>query len=863
MFSADHVQVTARTDWFGQADRRQFKPGSTLAEILHCCGVPADLQPFYDVTINGHSIEPALRHLVKPKTGSVINPVVVTIHPRPLKGGKKGAAKNVVTIVATLALIAGTAFIGAGGLVALGASSALFGAGTAGAALAAAAFGIAGQIALQALAPPPLAANNKSAGKVDVVAGITGNPVQPFEYLPYVAGTCKVSPPFVAQPYSLLEDEVVTVRAIVGLAGNNLVEDVLINGVAIDEFPAVEYETRDGSSTVTDLTLVTQCGFEQAGEVLSEFDLKEASSGVLTRLVDQADPENSTPQYHYFQTVGTPYEAHLRLGFPAGIYNTANRAGIAFRVEYKLSTSSTWLKGPEIHMSPVEDFSKPFRQRIKFSWTTIPGSAVPSASGYKTFYAYGYTGSNSYNWSAGSQFRQTGTLKPAKNVIIDRDGITLYMGAAAGKYDIRIKRSMVYQYTLFSSTSYTWDGSTTKANFFTYYNNSGNNDIWVNQSSNVGTVQVEAFTTIKNTHPIADKSNLTLIAVKAQKVKIDSISATFTSRARTFNGVTWDSTYATTANPAALFREVLLGDLNARPLSAAMVDDETLGLAYLDCQSRGYRCAGVIQGYSVEQALQAFAAVAYGVPRQEETWSILLERDVSSESPVQVFSPRNYASLVTERSFDPVPHALRAIYRDEDSDQRSAETIVYHPDYTSSTATLFQSLNYELFPDETAVEARATFDLRQYMYRKSRYIIELDWGHLVSGRGALVGLHTDELSTAMGTAHITSIVRSGGNIVALYLDAPVSTPASFAGAIVQYADGTTTTRQISEVTESKYIEFVTPFADPGSSQLVVGMLVVVGAYASVVKRCKIFDIERFGDLRARITLLDEAPEIYA
>ena len=862
MFSADHVQVTARTDWFAKPDRREFEPGSTLAEILHCCGVPADLQPFYDVTINGHQIEPALRHLIKPKTGTVLTPVVVTIHPQPLRGGNKGTAKNVITIVATLALVAGTAFIGAGGLVALGASSALFGAGTAGAALAAAAFGIAGQLALQALAPPPLAANNKTSGKVDTVAGITGNPVQPFEYLPLVLGTCKVSPPFVAQPYSLLEDEVVTVRAVVGLAGNNLIEDVLINGVAADEFPGVEYETADGSSTTPDLTLVTQCGFEQAGEVLSEFDLGLDGSSNLQRLADQSTPDNSTPQYHYFQTVGTPYEAHLRLGFPAGLYNSTLRAGVAFRVEYKLASSSTWLKGPEIHMSPVEAFSKPFRQRIKFKWTSIPGSAVPSSSSRKTFYAYGYTGANSWNWSASSQFKN-GSLKPAKNVVIDRDGITLYMGTAAGKYDIRIRRSMAYQFTKFNQTSYEWDGAANKAAFFDYYNNSGNYDIRLNQSDYVGTVQVEAFTTIKNTHPIADKSNLALIAVKAQKVKIDSISATFTSRARTFNGVTWNSTYAETDNPAALFREVLLGDLNARPLDAAVVDDFELGLAYQDCVSNGYRCAGVIQGYSVEQALQAIAAVAYGVPRQEEKWSILLERDVSSDSPVQIFSPRNYAGLTIEKSFDPVPHALRAIYRDEDNDQRSAEVIVYHPDYNSSTATLFQSIDYVLFPDEAAVEARATFDLRQLLYRKTRYVVDLDWTHLVSGRGALVGLDTDELSTASGSAHITSILRSGGNIVAFYLDAPVSTPASFAGAVVQYADGTTTTRQISEVTDSQYIEFVTPFADPGSDVLVVGMPVVVGPYSEVVKRCKIFDIERLGDLQARVTLLDEAPEIYA
>jgi hypothetical protein len=123
---------------------------------------------------------------------------------------------------------------------------------------------------------------------------------------------------------------------------------------------------------------------------------------------------------------------------------------------------------------------------------------------------------------------------------------------------------------------------------------------------------------LKNTHPIGVTTDLCLIAVKARKTKIETISGEFTSRARLWDGVAWGSTYEPTNNPAALYREVLLGSLNAQPLASTLVDAIALGDAYNDCQSNGYVANGVIQGYSVEQALQEIAATCRGVPRQEE-----------------------------------------------------------------------------------------------------------------------------------------------------------------------------------------------------------------------------------------------------
>jgi hypothetical protein len=104
-------------------------------------------------------------------------------------------------------------------------------------------------------------------------------------------------------------------------------------------------------------------------------------------------------------------------------------------------------------------------------------------------------------------------------------------------------------------------------------------------------------------------------------------------------------------------------------------------------------------------------------------------------------------------------------------------------------------------------------------------------------------------------------LASAGNITGLRLDAPVTTPGSGAGATIQLDTGGTLTKQITAVTESQTLTFSTPFADPGT--IVEGKIVGVGSFVSIGRRCKVFDIQRLGNLEARITLLDEAPEIHA
>ena len=110
------ITVTARHDWFEPARRHEITTGATLAEIVRQCDVPHWLEEAGEVAINGEIIPPENWHKVRPKQGTKDHPIIVSIYPPVLQGGNQGSTKQIITIVASIALIAGAAVISGGAL---------------------------------------------------------------------------------------------------------------------------------------------------------------------------------------------------------------------------------------------------------------------------------------------------------------------------------------------------------------------------------------------------------------------------------------------------------------------------------------------------------------------------------------------------------------------------------------------------------------------------------------------------------------------------------------------------------------------------------------------------------------------------
>jgi len=134
----------------GAAYQEERPAGETLLEIAR--SVPNLPDVFFRrgvICINGHEIEREAWHLVRPKPNTHEKPLAVTMHlaVQGGGGGNGGGSKQVIAIVAAIALTVATAGIGAGALGTLTGIAAI-GPGTIGAAAAAAATGVTGRLAV-------------------------------------------------------------------------------------------------------------------------------------------------------------------------------------------------------------------------------------------------------------------------------------------------------------------------------------------------------------------------------------------------------------------------------------------------------------------------------------------------------------------------------------------------------------------------------------------------------------------------------------------------------------------------------------------------------------------------------------------
>ena len=327
------------------------------------------------------------------------------ICPVPQKG-------NVLPILASVALVALTAGIGAGGIAtAFGLSATgIFGAGGLGSAIAAAAVGIGGQLAISALTAPPSVVTGGGKERDFSQAGIGSNQITLFETLSTLHGKMLVSPPIISPPYTTFDNDELTVHAIVGIQGRCLIENILVNGTDIALLDGCDYETREGGAADAVLTLAQLTCIQQTDQVTLSNFRTELENSQNDKLNDQATPANSDPDYHYFTTDGTVDEIWLRFLFPAGIVRSSDvaEAAVPIRVEIRKVGDSTWRNLPTMHVFDIRKGSGPLRVEAKLKFQTVPsGRHFSNAAGeYPIFELTNITGiGQSFEYQSDSYFR--------------------------------------------------------------------------------------------------------------------------------------------------------------------------------------------------------------------------------------------------------------------------------------------------------------------------------------------------------------------------------------------------------------------------------------------------------------------------
>lgn len=879
-------------------------PGATLAEIVRLVpGLPDGFEEIGSVAINGEIIPPQNWRRVRPKPGTMRNPVTVTLQITPLGGGGGGGGGGnkglqIAAIVATVAL----AFVTFGisnGLILASTSAAIGGAlgigATAGAALLAATVGIAGSLAISALTSPPTrkAQSDLSPDRVEKgPASAQGNVLEPGAPIPRVIGTRRVFPAMGMHPIVDIVGDDEIAEALFVLAGPHKIEEPRIGNGAIQNEDNLETQFREGWDDDQPLDMLFRYGRMDVPQVeMSAHDVQDRAQDTLER---QDLPNRSLPTWHGVASRQICDEIWLHLSLPEGLSDSAAttaRQRIPFRVRLKRRGTTTWINCPELHLEAKEPGG--LRKAIKFKWGARPQLATVPDTGwvaaYKTVspsalipYTGGWVANSHFSAGAGNDGLYVDVISSSNvaNTVLEYEQATFYLDPAVhlpGVYDIEIMRGCSFASASFTPSSYTYGGQ--RHDFFGY--NTATGSVARIARSRQG-IQERAYlnriVSVVNKHPMPGRG-MAAMAIKAKNRSIDQFSVLASGYTRDWDGQGWN-TWKTTSNPAPHFVDVMTGVHNPDPLPAEMVHNSSLVDWRQRCMNDGLECNAILEGAPIADVLRMISGCGYARNTASEVWGVFQDYDRSEEPPVSVFTPRNISGFKIEKAFTRLPDAFRVIYRDIDANYEEVERIVYRPGRESGR--FFERVTYEGVVYEDQALERARFDLLQAEKRSATYSWKSHAEALVCRRGDLVQITHDIIDRHAGAARIEAVAKNEyGQIVEIVLDSAVpvvnevdwfATTAFFAvenvfdlgrttSAVIRVSAGEVLA-PLSVAGQTGETDILTMSAPFYADEITEGQLVVVGPASQIGRRVIITDMRWNNDLTVDITAVDEAPELW-
>lgn len=870
---------------FGLCPRVAYLPeGETLEQMRNrMVALPNGFDQHGVICVNGVAAPRALWGAIRPKPIAVTE---ITFH-MPPRGGGEGGGKQILALVASIAITVIAGFATAG---LFATSGGLFTAGSASAYLLAAGISLAGSLLLSALAPPPTAPDRKRGQRELGNASAEGNILEPNAPIPRVIGQRKIYPPLGAEPLTYFDGPDEIVEAAYILAGPHSIEDVRIGSAQIDELSGVQYQIIEGWRGSLPTYITTRQARTEALQAEIRGHLVSEDAGDELD-VDTSDIANSVPQPQVVSTRTAPDEHQLQITFPQGLHKNAdetNRLRVPFRLRMRMVGEADWIALPDLHFQAAE--IKQMRSTIRFVWTDAPDE--PSASATSGWVearvrteeqatapavpqwdasAYFYSGSGDRylnNSNAGS----TGVI----NVRLDRYTATIYLDPydfPPGRYEIEIRRGCAFENLDYSASAYTYDG--TVFDFFTYYG-TPIAKIPFSRDGVADAVYLLRSVSIWNEHPLPSQ-DLAVIAVKARNKALDRLSCLAGGWVRDWDGSGWND-WVITDNPAPHLRDIYVGSENVDPVPLDLIDDDGLVAWRQACIDNGYTCNALIEDLTLDDAARIVASCGYAKPYMSDIWGVVRDFDRSYDDPVQLFTPRNMANFQWTKAFARLPDGFRVSFRDATRDYETSQISVFRAGLSDDNGRMEQ-VTYEGIVSDADAIARARYDLAQGVYRNTFYSFEVSAEHVLCRRGDLVAVQHDMISEWCGAARVTAIeTDSSGDVTALALDTPVDIPGTYfmdespdlsaeANLAALGLEGGVAIRRLGSISIHRVdggdpyrLEF-SPAISPDGIE--VDGLIVAGTIGHEVLRLLVFSVTPRQNLEASITCVDEAPELWS
>lgn len=364
---------------------------------------------------------------------------------------------------------------------------------------------------------------------------------------------------------------------------------------------------------------------------------------------------------------------------------------------------------------------------------------------------------------------------------------------------------------------------------------------------------------------------------------LDTINGVCESRVNDWTGSAW--TVQEARNPASLYREVLQGTGNARPLADSRVDLDTLQEWHDFCETKGFTFNGVIDyPTSVFAVLADIAAAGRASPANiDGKRSVVYDHEQTT--PVQVFSNKNSWGFKGSKIFSDYPHGWRFRFVNEQQGYKNDERIVYFDGYTEGTATEFVGLEVQGVTNPDLIHIHGKYHEAVLKLRPESYSFQTDVENLVCKRGDLIYFNHDVPLFGVGSGRIKAMAVDGsGNITGLTMDDYfIMETGSDYNFRIRTKDGANILAPVDTVPgETNSFTLTTPISpsgelisertdlmsswgmvsEIGGSQINVGDLALFGLVGLESVAMLIKNIEPGENLTARITGVDLSPAIY-
>ena len=907
------------------------KPPTIAAILENVPNLPPIFKEIGEVRLNGELIPREWWKRVRPRC---TKDSAITLH-MPIRGGAnqvgrtagsggRTGSKNPLASVATIGVLLTAAAVSGGALAPLLAPLGIAaGSGSIAAGVAAGSISVGGSLLVASLFPPPTTRINTTQHAAQPPelgpAALSGNVLSPDAAVPRVLGTVRVFPPFLTPTLiELHETGIEYAETVMGLAGPHALSAIWVDGVDITTIPEATVEIQDGRNAGNIQSLVTRQGYTLESNLTLSQHQFDPNGGDSEKFLNPGLPADiSIPQFHKFVTRNGPDELWIHFNFGSGLNDGGNNhMTVPFRIQIRPSGTTDWINLPELHYQrKATSGQSGFRTEVRIKWQTAP--AAPTVTGnYNggTGWTLAYVSvpgqalsPTTNGWTADSYFSNGGggsgvlsalypstALSNVQNVDITTDNTIVYLDPAVfppGYYDIQIQRGCSYRIKFFNHATYTDSqhtiGTTEVADFFAYYYNSGNNrnTCAIDQTVIVSECSVERLCSVWNQNPI-QSSDFATISLRVYNRSLNNISVLASGYTYDWDGIGWN-TQTTTSNPAPHFRDVLGGALGSTlsTLPSAIIDDPGLVTWRAACAASGYTINGVAEGKTSVDILTLIASCGYARPAASEKWGVIRDYDRTTESPVQIFTPRNLKNFNWQKAFPRMPTGFRVQFQNILLNYVTDNAFVY-ADPVNQDANNLESVTYDGLVAINDVNNRAAYDLQTAISRMTFYNGEADIEAIVCQRGDLVGVQYDIIDQFAGFARIRAVISSAGMVTGLQLEGTVpvasqsdvfSTSNLFNVANMFTLGGQTgiairlkggngvITEAISASTIdglATIVTFVTPFADPGTSQLDADCLCTVGVLGTEYRRLIVYGMIPKDDFTYAMTFVDEAPELW-